>query len=277
MKMARASRGSFSLEMRKFSSFRIGFFLNENVLFWLLWWLSRLELLHRKAEKDHSCNFFVCNVTFSFVLIGWLLPLIYFSSAAKNQKYCCSYSRQNALSKSSLKLHITTGMELPIPALVCIILMYPYACGRWARWALDEFVKRLCAFSWRIWGKRRGMSLACSCSLENCSVLITSSVPCDSFHLDQFNNLTDTNVYYWQHSTANMGAKDQAVCLLCFPYQQHGCQLGCISELLDAGMRMDCWWGKVGSWSFCGCRLNNMKYPVLICKPSKLRTRPVGE
>lgn len=213
--------------------------------------------------------------------MGLLLPLIYFSSAAKSQKYCCRYSRQNALLKTILKFHITTGMELPILVLLCIILMYPYACGRWARWTSDEFdcQKGYVALSWWIGGKRRGMSSACGCGLENGPLLITASVPCDSFRLDQFNNLTDTNFHYCQHGAANTRAKDQAVCPLRFPYRQRGRRLGCVSGLRGAGMRMGCRWGKVTGWSFGapggGCRLNNVKYLVLICKPSKLRMRPV--
>lgn len=52
--------------------------------------------------------------------------------------------------------------------------------------------RRLCVIGWRIWGERGRWFSACGCG-EN--YLITASVPCDSFHLDQFNNLTDTNFF----------------------------------------------------------------------------------
>lgn len=107
---------------------------------------------------------------------------------------------------------------------------------------MSLIAKRLCALSWRTRGKRRGTSSACGCGLENCPLLITASVPCDSFHSDQFNKLTDTNFHYCQQGAANTRAKDQAACRLRFLYQQRGRQLACVSGLLGAGM--DCWWGK---------------------------------
>lgn len=200
---------------------------------------------------------------FSFVLIDLLLPLICFSSAAKSWKYSCRYSRQNALLKTSLKLHIATGMELPIPVLLCIILMYPYACGRWVCWASDEFdCQKVTCTQLKDLGKKGGGRLQHVCGLESCPLLITASVPCDSFHLDQFNKLTDTNFHYCQHGTANTGAKDHAPCCSAPPVQR-GHQPGCVSGLLAVGTRMDWWWEKVIGWFFdapaWGCRLNNMK------------------
>lgn len=124
--------------------------------------------------------------------------------------------------------------------------------------------RSVCVLGWRIWGKRRRRFSACGCG-EN--YLITASVPRDSFHLDQFNNLTDTN--FFAVSVAQ-------------PIWEWRIQQSLVVSLDSSAQG----WGwniggeKVTGWSFSApgwaCSLNNMKYLVLICKLSKQRMRPVG-
>lgn len=69
---------------------------------------------------------------------------------------------------------------------------------------------------------------------RNC-LLLQLSAPCDYSQLDQFNKLTDTNFHYCQHCRTNVAAKDQAVFLLCFMYQQN-CHLSFDSGLFIVGV-----------------------------------------